>query len=91
MTEPTPQTIQDVLEEFLRGAAPTFEPYAQYSREADALYVFTQDVPTYRRRVDGIRHLTRAGVHLAALSPTMPRRHRCPPALAEGTAAKATL
>ena len=55
MTEPTPQTIQDVLEEFLRGAAPTFEPYAQYSREADALYVFTQDVPTYRRRVDDRR------------------------------------
>lgn len=39
-------------EEFVKVRKPAFKPYASYCSTADAVYVYTKDVPSFHARVD---------------------------------------
>jgi hypothetical protein len=48
------QDIAAFAEQFVRGAKMKFQPYASYSRTADAVFVYTKDEPAHHKRVDAM-------------------------------------
>jgi len=47
-------TLAETLDTFLTDAAPVFEPYSVYIKDADCLHFYTRDVETVARRVDDV-------------------------------------
>lgn len=51
-----PESLEAMVSEYVRTASPNFRPYAHYSRASDALFIHTENVPTFHRRLGS--HLT---------------------------------